>query len=86
MNVHRINPTQEGGPSPAGRSGQRQGRLWFLKMLVALTVGVFAAGDTVHAQGGLGGGGGGNSVPDLTGTWVASLPLVKWGGQCDPHS
>jgi len=49
MNAQRANPTQDGGPSTAGRSGQRQGRRWFLKMLVALAVGVFAAGGTAHA-------------------------------------
>ena len=81
MNAQRANPTQDGGPSTAGRSGQRQGRRGFLKMLVALAVGVFAAGGTVHAQGGPGGGGGGTGVPDLVGTWVASLPLVNGGVQ-----
>ena len=81
MNATRTNPTQDGGPSPAGRSGQRQGRRWFLKMMVALAVGVFAAGGTVHAQGGPGGGGGGDGIPDLVGTWVASLPLVNGGEQ-----
>ena len=81
MNAQRTNPTQDGGPSPAGQSGQRQGRRWFLKMLVALAVGVSAAGGTVHAQGGPGGGGGGTGVPDLVGTWVASLPLVNGGVQ-----
>ena len=79
MNAQRANPTQDGGPSTAGRSGQRQKRRWFFKMLVALTVGVVAAGGTVHAQGGPGGGGGGPGVPDLVGTWVASLPLVNGG-------
>ena len=79
MNAQRANPTQDGGPSTAGRSGQLQGRRWFLKMLVALAVGVFAAGGTVHAQGGPGGGGGGTGVPDLDGTWVASLPFVNGG-------
>jgi hypothetical protein len=81
MNAQRANPTQDGGPSTAGRSGQRQGRRWLLKMLVALAVGVVAAGGTVHAQGGPGGGGGGPGVPDLVGTWVASLPLVNGGVQ-----
>ena len=81
MNERRMNPTQDGGPSSAGRSGQRQGRRWFLKMLVALAVGVFAAGGTVHAQGGPGGGGGGTGVPDLVGTWVANLPFLNGGEQ-----
>ena len=81
MNAQRANPTQDGGPSTAGRSGQRQGRRWLLKMLVALAVGVVAAGGTVHAQGGPGGGGGGTGIPDLVGTWVASLPLVNGGVQ-----
>ena len=80
MNAQRTNPTQDGGPSTTGRSGQRQGRRWFLKMLVALAVGVFAAGGTVHAQDGPGGGGG-NGVPDLVGTWVASLPFLNGGEQ-----
>jgi hypothetical protein len=80
MNAQRANPTQDGGPSTAGRSGQRQGRRRFLKMLVALAVGVLAAAGTVHAQGGPGGGGGAG-VPDLVGTWVASLPLVNGGVQ-----
>src|SRR5262249_10299141 len=81
MNAQPTSPTRDGGPSPAGRSGQRQGRRWFLKMLVALAVGDFAAGGTAHAQGGPGGGGGGNGIPDLVGTWVASLPLVNGGVQ-----
>jgi hypothetical protein len=81
MNATRTNPTQDGGPSPAGRSGQRRGRRWFLKMLIALAVGVFAAGGTVHAQGGPGGGGGDTGVPNLVGTWVANLPLVNGGVQ-----
>ena len=80
MNAQRANPTQDGGPGTAGRSGERQGRRRILKMLVALAVGVFAAGGTVHAQGGPGGGGGGG-VPNLVGTWVASLPLVNGGVQ-----
>ena len=81
MNAQRANPTQDGGPSTAGRPGQRQWRRRFLKMLVALAVGVFATGSTVHAQGGPGGGGGGNGVPDLVGTWVASLPFLNGGEQ-----
>ena len=43
MNAQRANPTQDGGRSTAGRSGRRQGRRGFLKRLVALAVGVFAA-------------------------------------------
>jgi hypothetical protein len=80
MNAQRANPNQDGGPSTAGRSGQRRGRRWFLKMLVALAVGVFAEGGTVHAQGGPGGGGGGG-VPDLVGTWGSNLPFVNGGVQ-----
>ena len=79
MNERRMNPTRDGAPRPAVRSGQGQGRRWFLMTLVALAVGVFAMGGTVHAQSGPGGGGGGTGVPDLDGTWVASLPFVNGG-------
>ena len=81
MNEQGMNPTRDGAPRPAVRSGQGQGRRWFLMTLVALAVGVFAMGGTVHAQSGPGGGGGGTGVPDLVGTWVASLPLVNGGVQ-----
>jgi len=89
MNEQRMNPTQHGGSGPAIRSGHGRRRRWFLRTLVALAVGVFAAGGTLHAQSGPGGGGGpgpgGGSnpppVPDLVGTWVASLPLVNGGVQ-----
>ena len=81
MNEQRMNPTRHGGSGPAVRSGQGQGRRWFLMTLVALAVGVFAMGGTVHAQSGSGGGGGGTGVPDLDGTWVASLPFVNGGVQ-----
>jgi hypothetical protein len=70
-----MNPSQHGGSGPAVRSGHGR-RRWLLRTLVALSVGVFAAGGTLHAQSGPGGGGGGpNSppIPDLVGTWVTSL-------------
>ena len=81
MNERRMSPSRDGGPSPAVRSGQGQGRRWFLMALVALAVGVFAMGGTVHAQSGPGGGGGGTGIPDLVGTWAASLPFVNGGVQ-----
>jgi len=81
MNEQLMNSSQHGGSGPAVRSCHGRRRRWFLRTLVALAAGVFAAGDTVHAQSGPGGGGGGTGVPDLVGTWVASLPFVNGGVQ-----
>src|SRR5262249_47603727 len=44
MTEQRMNPSQHGASGPAVRSGHGRRRRWFLRTLVALAVGVFAAG------------------------------------------
>ena len=76
----QTNPSRDGGLSKPDTHATTRGRRWFVKMLVALSLGVFAMGGTLHAQGGPGGGGGvpgggggGGGVVsfgDVVGTWM----------------